>query len=106
MDKLVDTGLIIGVWPNPYKFIEYNAQSIKKFIVWSGIWNGEIITHFFIKSNLNEEKYRNLLVECVWPIIFQLINTNRKESIFMQDGNPVHNSNFAKVWLDEHFPGR
>lgn len=48
----------------------------------------------FIENN--EKKYRDLLEEHVWLIIYQLINTKRIEPIFMQDSSSVHNSNVAR----------
>ena len=61
---------------------------------------GRLSDPFFIEGNLNGEKYRDLLEERVWPIISQLVNINKIEPIFIQDGAPAHNSNTGRGWLD------
>jgi hypothetical protein len=62
---------------NSHESIEFHAQNVEKLNVWSGIKNRQIIGPFFIEENLNEEKYRYLLEKRVWPIISQLVNTNK-----------------------------
>lgn len=81
----------------------------EKVTVWCGFWAQGVIGPYFFEDDdgnrvtVNGERYRNMLVEYLWP---ELRNGDINNVFFQQDGATCHTSRETIDLLQQHFPGR
>lgn len=97
---------------NPHWMEESHTQYPQKLNVWAGIIRGRIIGPFFLRENLNSNRYLQLLREQIVPALNHLFpnQTNRErpsdEIWYQQDGAPPHYGVDVRQYLNEIFPQR
>ena len=72
---------------------------------------GSSLVPFFIEGNLNRQKYHDMIVEEVFPVLVQHFNEQMQDEHFerlwrAQDGAPAHRADIVQDLLQEMFPGR
>ena len=72
-------------------------------MVWCAITCDRVIGPYFFADSVTGNKYRIMLQQYFWP---KLSLSERRKSIFQQDGAGAHYKVNVRTWLNSHFPDR
>lgn len=93
---------------NPRIMREQHTQYPEKLNVWAGILGNNIVGPFFLPNNLTGESYLDLLEDCIYPRIVEILENDDRipenDVYFQQDGAPPHYAAPVRDFLNQHFP--
>jgi hypothetical protein len=74
-----------------------------KLMVWCGIWGSKSVGPVYFDTNLNAEKYLNMLQDTIRPSLLK--EDGEFPAYFQQKGAQSHYGTCVRRWLDQQFPG-
>ena len=77
------------------------AVGKQRVTVWCGMTADRLIGPFIMRDTMNAERYLDMLVNDVWPIL-----RHRPLLRLMSDGAPAHFERNVRQWMDRHFNNR